>query len=546
MANVHIQREEVRNSLLRRADWRFLLPTPSPVKSVCFAEGRLFEAVALISEQTTDPQFKRADGCDLAVARNPDRATLRAAWDALQSGGSCYTEWSSPLSGGLKSIRRRLIAAGFENISCYWPWPSLARAQFWIPLEAQGALHYFLKSRPQAQTQLRRIGYAIRRMLWLLTVRSGFMFPICATARKPAVSGSPHPAPADPQTSSTDSLLDASRAGSTYHDTIQARWSSWGFGATSPRLSWILLTGGPRSISKVVGLVFAEPEAQPRLAVKFSRVPEAVPLLSKEAAALQTVQSLRPGGVQGVPIVVFSQEQAGLVTVAETAVTGLPLCTLLRKDNYRELALKATDWLIGLAGRPSSHPRVTWWSRLVEPVLDDFSRSFGAVVDTCLLDKTRAVLGTLGDLPLVCEHRDYSPWNVLVTASGELAVLDWERAELQGLPALDLIYFLTYLAFYRERATPAGRNRECYRMTLDPSTLTGGVRSECLARYANHIDLDPKALRPLGLLVWMLHSRLEYQRFVADVVGRPEPAVLRRSLFVSLWQEELQHAAPLL
>jgi len=65
-----------------------------------------------------------------------------------------------------------------------------------------------------------------------------------------------------------------------------------------------------------------------------------------------------------------------------------------------------------------------------------------------------------------------------------------------------------------------------------------------MARYISHIGLDATALRPLRLLTWMLHSRSEYRHFVvADVAGKPEREILRRSLFVELWEEELRHAS---
>jgi hypothetical protein len=38
----------------------------------------------------------------------------------------------------------------------------------------------------------------------------------------------------------------------------------------------------------------------------------------------------------------------------------------------------------------------------------------------------------------------------------------------------------------------------------------------------------------------MLHSRLEYRYFVADVAGKPGPEILRRSLFVKLWEEKVR------
>jgi len=223
------------------------------------------------------------------------------------------------------------------------------------------------------------------------------------------------------------------------------------------------------------------------------------------------------------------------------------MSALLKPENSRGFALKVTDWLAELAGSAAPRPPITWWNRLIEPVLTEFEESFGSVVDSGMLRETKDMLATLGALPPVGEQRDFGPWNVLVNADRELAVLDWESSEPEGLPALDLIYFLSYLGFLvhglfrRSGAIGPGRFRESYRTVLDPSTFLGSVRSECLARYASHVGLDSDALRPLGLLVWLIHSRSEYKHFAADVAGRPEREILRRSLFVSLWEEELRN-----
>ena len=547
MAATNSLREEVRNRLLRRADWRFLLPISKPTKSICFANGLLGGAVTLISERMAE-EFETTGDCDLAVAVNPNRAMLQKSWSALHPGGSCYTEWYSPFAGGPNGIQRRLEAAGFEDVTCYWawPWPSLSHPRYWLPLGAPGALQHFLLSRPPILGAVRRVANAGLRALWLLGLRLGLTLPICAVAHKPALTANHHPSTVS-QVPSSDGRSSASVISRDPLNIIRDKWGTWGLGPTPDHLSSLVLTGGHRSVGKVVWLVFAEPDHCPRLAIKMPRIPESVPGLTREATTLQSIQALRPSGVQGVPRVLFCEERAGLLAVGETALTGQPIPRLLRPDNFREFALQATAWLADLAGQSVPLPPAMWWNRLIEPVLTNFEETFGSVVDPGMLRETNAILSTLGPLPLVCEQRDFGPWNVLVTADGRLAVLDWESSEPHGLPGLDLIYFLSYLIFFLDGtlrpngATRSGRFRESYRAALDPTTLLGSLRSECLARYANHVGLDTDALRPLGLLVWLIHSRSEYQHFTADVAGRPEREALRRSLFVSLWEEEVRH-----
>jgi hypothetical protein len=201
-----------------------------------------------------------------------------------------------------------------------------------------------------------------------------------------------------------------------------------------------------------------------------------------------------------------------------------------------------TQWLANLAGRTLSQRRAEWWPRLVEPALTDFERSFGAVLEPQRLRQTREVLSVIGDLPSVPEHRDCSPWNVLIDQRGGLSVLDWESAEPNGLPFLDLTYFLTYLAIFLDKALGTPRVLEAYLAGLDPATFTGGVLAECQQRYADETGLDMAVLRPLRLLAWLIHSRSEYKQLAAEAGGQPEAAKLRGSLFFQLWQAELGQA----
>lgn len=525
------KQEAVRNRLLRRVDWRFLLPNPQPGRTICFADGLLDQAVASIAGKESQGDGEQFGAHDLVVATNPDRATLQTAWAALRPGGVCYTEWQRPLVGGPQEVRRRLEAAGFDGVTCYWPWPrpTHGNALFWLPLEAPGALHHFLANRAPVRSAARRLARALYQLAWRAGLQLRFVFPICAIAHKPRL------ATGDQDITDDVALL----------NWIRAHWGDWGLGDRPADLSWLLLTGGAQSINKVVGLLFADEEREPRLVVKWPRVPESIPALEREVRTLRALHALQPAGIRGIPRLLFCRRTGDSLAVGETALTGVPLWALLRRENFRTFALQATDWLAKLAMPQCPQPRHLWWDRLVAPVLADFERHFGAVIELQWLQETCAILATLDKLPLVCEQRDFSPWNLLVDADGELVVLDWESAELAGLPALDLLYFLAYLAIFLEGTMNTLRAVESYRAILDPQTFTGGIVAECLARYVEQTGLDPQLLRPLRLLLWLIHSRSEYEHFVREAGGEPSTELLQGSLFLRFWEEELKNCARL-
>ena len=513
--------EEARNALLRSADWRFLLPEPAPHRTLCAPDSPLGPAAGAISNSVVAAD-EGPIGCDLAVLVDPGRATLKAAWSSLRPGGACYVEWRGLQAFRRARLERRLTAAGFVGARSYWAWPRLSAPRAWLPLGSQGPIRHFLATRPGRRTIRGRVLHAMAHRVVRHALGAGIAAPIAVVARKPG--GDPH---------------DGS-------DEVRFAYPLWARAAARSErdLTWLLLTGGPRSISKAVGLLFSGEGAVPPLAVKMNRTPEARAGILREAAILDTIERERPS-LAGVPRLRWADEHDELAFVAESAVVGTPLWAHLTPEAFGRQAIAVTDWLINLAGDAQPVGSADWWGRLVQPVQATFEADFGPVLTHSELVAGRAIVGGLragGPLPLVIEHRDLAPWNVVQQASG-LGFLDWESAEPSGLPALDLIYFLTYAAFYLERAFGSAAFEQAYRNVRDPSSPIGSVAHASLATYCASLGVDPSSLPALHLLCWMVHARSEHRRLVEDAGGPPSVHALRGAVLPLLWRTELEMIA---
>jgi Phosphotransferase enzyme family len=343
------------------------------------------------------------------------------------------------------------------------------------------------------------------RAAWWLLWRSRLLSPLCVTARKPGAAEGGGP-------------------GEPLAALVRRDLAATGSNGATPSVSCVLLTGGRSVANKVVALAFAGDEPTPRMAVKLARVPEAEAPLRREVIVLR---ELFAEGLQAIPRVLAEHDLGGgRMAVCESVVAGRPLADTLRTGTYPRLASRVASLLADLATR---RPRLTaeWWTWIAEPSLDALEGSERA--------QALELLRGLGDLPEVPEHRDCSPWNVIVQADGAAALVDWESSEPAGLPGLDLVYFLSFASFFVDRTMGTGREPASYAAMLDRRTFTGQVYRQSTEEYSRRVGVTPDQLGRLRLLCWLVHARAAQVQGDASAAGAP--------LFLALARSELRRRA---
>jgi glycosyltransferase involved in cell wall biosynthesis len=425
--------------------------------------------------------------------RNP--MLRRQDWRFALPEAELVASWKLPLPGRARRARRRAKAAGFADVRVYWAGPLPHRLpQFWLPIESAAAVNYLL-----AERGAHSLGEKLLHGLWRLVRKAGLLAPLYVVGRRRSDSSEEISLP------------------------------------TSAPL--LLLTGGHRSINKVVGLAFEGDESRPSAAVKFARVPEAEPGLDREARVLRRLGEERPD-LEGVPHLRSKGRRAGHLAVVEDVVEGRSLLDQLSPQNFEETALRVARLLIELAR--TEMPGAEWRRRLVEEPLAEFEAQFGSVIGEPSLASIRERLAGLGELPAAPEHRDCSPWNIVIARSGEPVLLDWESAEPDGLPALDLFYFLVNCAFVLDRSFESGSTRETYARLLDPDSAYGQIAQRVVTEYATALGIPSADFHRLRLLCWIVHSRSDYRHAQLATGGAPRPEDLRRGMFLGLIEEELR------
>lgn len=509
--------------LARRVDWRFLLPGPTPrrVARVGRADDELDAALIHTFDSVTafDGVNDLASPApfDLLVLCSAKISDATRAVRLLPQGGTlCWEIRRGPSS---RSLRRTLEAAGCEDVTVYWHRPDFRNGLDVIPIEEDGVLEHVFRGgghgwagemRRAAGRWAKRLGQldAVASCRSVLARKGG--------SRNEAAAGIP------------GALL-----------AITSK------GAPSAASRGALLMKTPRfdASSHVLLFVFPPGAARPSLVAKVPRSDASPPALAREAINLRALESLAAGALPGVPRLVPTSSLPGLL---ETVVPGREIHPArVRRDPDRYLEA-VVSWLIDLhvASRRLCGDAPSWWADSVERPLQRIEALFApGTRERELTESTRALAEPLraAGVPRVFEHGDLSAPNLLLDED-RVGVVDWELGNPDGLPASDLFFFLTFVAFARSGANSTHRCREAFREAF---FVDGAWTQRWVRRYAARLELDSGSLPALFVLTWArtVAGNVERMGSSAELTGEESESLrrwLRADRYYALWAESVQ------
>jgi aminoglycoside phosphotransferase len=323
---------------------------------------------------------------------------------------------------------------------------------------------------------------------------------------------------------------------------LSQNWERLGLpsAAAAQHITFAAATPRFRTSAHVVFFLFLGGEL--RLVTKVSRLPGEDVHLLREARILT---DLAQTDAQNVPRLIAMDQIYDRPLLVETALPGRAISRAMVLADPEKFLERGLDWLCSLhaaTAQPSAGAEIRRLSESSLLLLRD--RMELTREEVRILARTSAILESLPErCPwLVFEHGDFSAPNLLLLPNGELGVVDWELATQRGIPGADLFFFLTFIAFARERADSLPRQLRAFRNAFHGNQAWA---ARYIERYAVALGLPRDVLPPLFVLTWLRYVGGLIARLSAGEDGgrrrlrSATTAWLRQNRYFQLWLQSV-------
>ncbi len=281
---------------------------------------------------------------------------------------------------------------------------------------------------------------------------------------------------------------------------------------------WALFVSSGSIVRRDAFLLFPPGRRAPTHVLKFGRVPGVTIQFERDERGAEVASLAGNAVARRAPSHLGRFEVGGYPASLETAAVGTKLTNYLRRTIPRRRKLAAVEgvaqWLIEVARETAAQPEA------LGPERERLARELG-----------EELVGSIPPVPATFLHNDVAEENVVVSGR-DFMVLDWEWAQLHGLPLSDLVYFGVHVLRIVDGAlTEEERDRHFV------DVLTGNAEgSPVLFRWIRELvaalDLPPESVGPLVTASWLDRGRLSLveRRRAESVGGAPlDPAFAERA-----------------
>jgi phosphotransferase family enzyme len=480
--------------LLRRVDWRVLLPVPpggfEHLLLLGGPRGLSETAVEIGLARRVSEEIPSEPSADAVAILDGTGVRWEDAAAALLPGGCLYweVESSNPWAPLRRRIEARLRRARLSLTGLHAVLPDFERSQLVIPLSA-----------PVVRWHLSLWGPA--RLEWLM--RSPLGSAAASLVARRWMRHCAVTAVAWPRREAGPSILE--------HPALA------GQGA---RHALVLNREQMDGTRRVIVFAFPNKAAKPSAVLKFWRLPWRNAEVTREQEAVAELRSrLDPTMRHGLPKPLGTFRWGNAVVGAEACAAGRPLSrtSTRKRSRAKNLALVAR-WLRSFHRQTAASPSL--WTEpqiqtFVEIPLASYETAFGKVAEEGMLfervrKRARSLVGR--SVRLVQAHPAFSEFNIYRRGE-DISVIDWEETEL-GAPLQDLIYFLT-LWYYRSGPERSPRAQmDSFRRLFFPAVADplAALASAALRQQMQDLSLDPDFLPIFLVTTWVVRAEDRLQR----------------------------------
>jgi len=288
--------------------------------------------------------------------------------------------------------------------------------------------------------------------------------------------------------------------------------------------TWGLAAPGVYSSQKLLLFLFDRVHEAPVHVAKITRDPRHNPRLENEWRALNLLREHGIGDDGTLPKPLFLDSHGTLAILGETAIDGAPFLQQTQATAECPYARAAVGWLLELGIRtahraPDEAPRVT---EMLAALVERFNDVYRVDPDhvAFLAAQASTLVKAESDLQFVFQHGDPGPWNLVVTADGRPAFLDWEAADPHGMPLWDLFHFLRSFGLLVSRATGKHDALESFADQILGDSALNRLLVETASQFCTETGLDSSLVGPLFYLSWMHRALKEASRLPQNRLER--------------------------